>query len=356
MKCLSNINRTVIPNDIISVYLRLYKSIGNNEYNHRTLESDYQVMVRQTVANDVHFFAKIFGLKVSEGRIKSLIYKNVLPKNKEEQLILNLNVAFTKIHKETASFELLPNEIFDMLKFIYKDVVSDSKLQFNKTEKTNSKVTLLSSKVTSKREVLENMIKIYNDEAYIENFELSFLISNLYIDFINSNIFVDKNEEIGLILLYVMLLTSDYEVFEYISFFERIYKRINEFDDNVIRSSFNWELGYAQILPLHKFINTISLNAYQTLNLLVRDYEFDQHLNKSDNVENTINKLDDVFSKDDIRDVHPYISDSTINRTLKRLRDEQKIRPLGKGRSAKWIKLVQEKNKKIRFEQLDLDI
>jgi len=195
-------------------------------------------MVRQTVANDVHFFAKIFGLKVSEGRIKSLIYKNVLPKNKEEQLILNLNVAFTKIHKETASFELLPNEIFDMLKFIYKDVVSDSKLQFNKTEKTNSKVTLLSSKVTSKREVLENMIKIYNDEAYIENFELSFLISNLYIDFINSNIFVDKNEEIGLILLYVMLLTSDYEVFEYISFFESIYQKHGEFKKVVMSSSF----------------------------------------------------------------------------------------------------------------------
>ena len=36
-------------------------------------------------------------------------------------------------------------------------------------------------------------------------------------------------------------------------------------------------------------------------------------------------KLDEIFTKDDIRNIHPYISDSTINRTLKRLRDENKI-------------------------------
>jgi len=96
--------------------------------------------------------------------------------------------------------------------------------------------------------------------------------------------------------------------------------------------------------------------AYDQINELIRNYEFDSQLNKSNNIENTINKLPDVFSKDDIRNVHPYISDSTINRTLKRLRDDEKIRPLGKGRSAKWIKLYKSTNKKIAFEQLDLKL
>ena len=95
---------------------------------------------------------------------------------------------------------------------------------------------------------------------------------------------------------------------------------------------------------------------YDKMKNIIRDYEFDSNLNKSNNVENTINKLEEIFTKDDIRNVHPYISDSTINRTLKRLRDENKIRPLGKGRSAKWIKLVQTDKKKLKFEQLDLNI
>lgn len=356
MKCLNNIYRTQIPNDIITNYIKLYKSIGNNHYNHKTLESDNQVMVRQTVASDVHFFAQLFGLKVSDGRIKSLIYKGVLPKNKDEKLIINLNQAFTKIHKETSTFELLTNEIFDMLKFIYKDVVNESKLQFNKMEKTTKRVSLLSSKFTSKREVLDELIKSFNEIKAENQYEISFVISNFYIDFVKSEIFATKNEEVALILLYVLLLTNGYEVFEYISFFETIYQNTEEFKKVVMASSFNWEEGFASTLQLHRFILNVALLSYDHVNSLIRDYEFDSNLNKSNNVENTINKLEDVFSKDDIRNIHPYISDSTINRTLKRLRDEDKIRPLGKGRSAKWIKLYTSPNKKINYEQLDLKI
>ena len=88
MKCLQNISRNTIPNDIVMNYLKLYKAIGNNSYNHRILEADNEVMVRQTIANDVFGFAKILGVKISEGRIRSLIYKGVLPKNKDEKLII----------------------------------------------------------------------------------------------------------------------------------------------------------------------------------------------------------------------------------------------------------------------------
>ena len=79
-------------------------------------------------------------------------------------------------------------------------------------------------------------------------------------------------------------------------------------------------------------------------------------MNKSNNIENTINKLEDVFTKDEIRLLHPYISDSTINRTLKRMRDEELIRPLGKGRSAKWMKLYKTENKDKLFEQMNFQI
>lgn len=356
MNCMENLNRTQIPNDVIMDYITLYKSIGINRHNHELLEGDYEVMVRQTVRNDTYFFAKIFQIKVTDSRFKSLIYKGVKPKNKEEKLVLNIFNAFTKIHDESSTFELLVSEVQDLMKFLYGDMLPATKLQFRKIERKERTTSLLTSKNSSTRDSIDQLIGLFNSAMRHQQYEVSYIIMNLYIDFINIKPFHEKNDEIGLLIMFILLIGNGFEVFEYISFFEKIYKRINDFDNNVIRSSFNWELGYAQILPLHKFVLEISLDAYQTLNSLVRDYEFDQHLNKSDNVENTINKLEDVFSKDDIRDVHPYISDSTINRTLKRLRDEQKIRPLGKGRSAKWIKLVKEKNKKIRFEQLDLDI
>lgn len=352
MKCLMNINRTQIPNDIMMTYIKLYKSIGNNPYHHRTLESDNAVMVRQTVTNDVVSIAKILNLQVSEGRIKSLIYKGVLPKNKSETLILNLYETFTKIHKETHTFDLHTNEVFDMINFVYHNVVNEKKIQFKKFEKNNKKVSLLSGNVVSKRDTLDKLIETYQEVIKEERFETSFIIINFYIDFLKSEIFVDKNEEIGLLLLYILLITNDFEVFEYVSFFDLLQQNFTEFTQVKLESSFNWEEGYAQTLSLHRFILKISNVAYDIINSLIRDYEFDSNLNKSNNVENTINKLDEIFTKDDIRNIHPYISDSTINRTLKRLRDEDKIRPLGKGRSAKWIKLEKGPEKKMNYEQV----
>ncbi|MCK5761408.1 MAG: hypothetical protein KAH16_00765 [Candidatus Izimaplasma sp.] len=356
MKCLTNLDRTQIPHDIVMSYINIYKSIGINHYNHETLSSDYPVMVRQTVSTDTHFFTKIFALNVSNSRLKSLIYKDVLPKNKDERYVLNLKKAFSKIHNENSTFELLTNEIFDVFKFLYKDILPDSKLQFRKIDRKSNKISLLAGNYTSTRESLEELIKLFNVKVKEQKYEVSFIIENFYIDFINMNPFVEKNKELGLILLYILLLTNSYEVFEYISFMEIIAKNKTAFELEVRNASFNWTEGFSQLLPLHRFFLKVSSYAYDQINELIRNYEFDSQLNKSNNIENTINKLPDVFSKDEIRNVHPYISDSTINRTLKRLRDDEIIRPLGKGRSAKWIKLIKSSNKKISFEQLDLKL
>ena len=356
MNCMENLRRSQIPNDVVIDYITLYKSIGINRNNHDMLISDYDVMVRQTVRNDTYYFAKMFQINVTDSRFKSLIYKNVKPKNKDEKLILNLKSVFTKIHKEASSFELLVTEVQDLMKFLYNDILISSKLQFRKIERKERNVNLLTSKHTSTRESIDQLIQLFNQEIKNNNYEVSYIIMNFYIDFINIKPFYDKNKEIGLILMYVLLVANDFEVYEYISFMQQIHKNKVVFDQVVLQSTFNWEVGYAQIIPLHQFIINISIDSYQTLNYLVRDYEFDKQLNKSNNIENTINKLDDTFSKDDIRNIHPYISDSTINRTLKRLREDGRIRPLGKGRSAKWIKLYKLDDKKLRFEQLDLNL
>ena len=80
------------------------------------------------------------------------------------------------------------------------------------------------------------------------------------------------------------------------------------------------------------------LEAYGRADKIIKEYKIDQNLSKGDNIEHTINKLQNIFTKDQIRLIHPYVSESTINRALQKLRDENKIKPLGKGRSAKWIK------------------
>jgi len=61
-----------------------------------------------------------------------------------------------------------------------------------------------------------------------------------------------------------------------------------------------------------------------------------------------------VFTRDMIKEQCPQLSDSTINRALKRLKDENKIRPNGTGRSATWVKLVEEEMFGTRGRQTDI--
>jgi Fic family protein len=356
LKCMENLFRAQIPNETTMEYLRLYKQIGKNEYIRDVFEQDLEVMIRQTVRKDTYFFLKYFDVTISDTRFKNLVDKDVKPKNRVEQMIKNLHNAFTKIHAESAHFELFATEAQDLLKYLYGDMLSQKKMQFRKLKHDPRTSNIWSIKVSSTRDVLDQMVQLYKRSFQHPEYEASYIILAFYIDFLHVKPFEDKNEEIALLLMYLLLLANDYGVYDYISFFEILYQNKERFNEALVQAGFNWELGFSLLLPLHELIIQTTIDAYEKLEYLVRDYQFDSKLNKSDNVENTINKLDEVFSKDEIRAIHPYISDSTINRTLKRLREENKIRPLGKGRSAKWIKLNHQPNKKFTFQQLDLDI
>ena len=141
------------------------------------------------------------------------------------------------------------------------------------------------------------------------------------------------------VLLYLLLLKADVQAVLYVSLFEMIYENKKEFDDLLKQACFAYNEGLPQILPFVRFFTKLILKLYERTDMIIKSYESDQNINKGDNIENTIMNLPNIFTKDEIRLIHPYVSESTINRALTKLRDENIIRPLGKGRSAKWLKV-----------------
>ncbi len=357
MYCLKNIERVVMPNDIVKLYTQLYPFIGRNDAMLKTVSKDHDVLVGETIRLDTAFAMRLFGVELADPRFKSLVVKDAGAKNKTERFVKNLKRAFDKIHKETNTFELRETEIRDLLHFLYRDVEPDARLRHAKTERKREKTTdLLSSHHPTKREALETLIDDFRRLLAKSDFEPIFLSVNFYIDFINLKPFLVHNDVIGLMTLYVLLLSHGVKSLHLASFFELMYKQQDRLEKHTQEASRNWEEGLANVMTLHRFILQKLLESYQSLHELLRNYTFDQETNKSDYVENTINKLDDVFSKDDIRRAHPTISDSTINRTLRRMRDEKRIRPLGKGRSAKWMKLYKSQKKASLYEQITLKV
>ncbi len=353
MNCLNNMDRITLGTDIVMNMIKIYQFKGKEFYYKEVFEADLDSISRQTIEKETIYFAKLLGINLTDQRKKLLLKKDAINKNKDELLFLNIKKTFLNLHLNVGDFEYVANQFLDLAKFIFKSV-RETSIGFDNKQVTLDRNSLIPErKQVSKREDFEKLLSKYEKMLRSENYELTLLITNFYVDFLNTKPFRSDNDCLGLIILYIFLFKEGFELFRYTSFFELIYLNKAIFEQNLLQAAFNWDKGFSQTTPLHQQIIGLLLTGYHNVEEILRDYIYDIDLNKSDNIENTINKLGELFTKDDIRIKHPLVSDSTINRTLKRLRDDNQIRPLGVGRSAKWVKLY--KNSKVDvYEQLKL--
>ena len=347
MKALMNMDRIQINNEMIMLLLSLYESKGKTFYYDDLFNRDLHAFEKKTMESNLIAIAKYLELSMTDSRIKLFAKKPMTPRTKDEFLLSNIKSSLNQLHKRPEDFELLVNEVGNLIKLLSKN--SDPIL-FNTYDLEEE--GMLKSKKHSKKDDLDKLMNLFEKNLKTRKYELTQLISNFYIDFLNLNILSKQNDLVGLILLYA-LLAKDFSVFKYVSFFKYFLKEKDGWKSGVITANYYWSSGYAQTDMVSRILLNILISSYEEVDDMAHEYIFERELNKSNNIENSILKLDEIFSKEDLRKRHPNVSDATIDRTLKRLKDEDKIRPLGKGRSSKWQRIVSG-NKKFGVEQLTL--
>ncbi len=333
MNCISKLDHYIIPNDIVVTLSKIYRFIGNNEFYINTLGSDLNRVIDTTVQKDAYFLSKILKLDISEARARLIIEKNSSPRNKEENTLYNLKDTLSAIQQKFQLVSLQSNEIFNMVNYIYSHY---NGIKFDLSEGGQSLLQSQSNK--SKRLILEEMNDIISLNLRSEKFEKITLFLNYFVDFYNLRPFVSKNEVISLVILYQLILIADINAFKYVSFFEMLYFDFSNFTDQLCKASVNWKEGYAQTTEFVRYFLNLVIKAYKQTDKIIKDYRFDSTNKKVDNIESTILSMKSVFTKEEIRIANPYVSESTINRALISLREQGYIEPLGKGRSAKWIR------------------
>lgn len=334
MSCIVNIDRFIIPNDIISTLTSIYKYIGKNETNEKTVGNDIHRIVEQTVNKDCYFLSKILNLEITENRMRLIVIKNSNPRTKDETKLYRIKEVISMIQIKHQDLNTQSNDLINIANYMNPN--HNIKFAYYEEDK---KAILKSQSMRSKRPLLDKINDIVNNVLAKDEFEKIILYLHFFVDFYNLQPFTDENESTSLVLLYLLLLKSEVYAFKYTSFFEYLFQSYDQFITELKNASFNWNEGLAQTLGFVRFATKLIYQAYLDTEDLIKAYEFDQNINKSDNIENTIYKLPNIFSKEEIRAIHPLVSESTINRTLSKLKEENLIKPLGKGRSAKWIKL-----------------
>lgn len=347
MNCMKNIQSNPIPQDIFLQMTSLYKLMGMDVYYNELFEKKKEFYMHQTAEENAKAFYQFFlpdFKSIPHARLHQLTLDSSSVRNKSEQLFKNILLVFNKIHYDSYErFELNLAETRELIHYLFKDVMDYPKYRVKKT-----KESLFNAKKTSYREIYETYLDGVEHILKKDKIEPIYLYVNFLIDFMNLQIYDFKyNHLLGALIFYILVLESGLNAAYYVSFFPKLLLKKETFLKLLHQSSFQWSEGLSEVMPLTKFIVGIFSDMYEDLEDLARDiaYEKDMAVKKTDYLENIIMKMPETFSKKDIRKKDPHVSDSTINRTLKRLQDENKVRSLGKGRSAKWVKIMGESNK-----------
>ena len=337
MKSIENLERINFPRELVYSLTKLYTYKGKDFYYEDVLKQYMPQIIKNTIEHDVIAATKILNLDVNENRLRLIVKKNSEPKTKHEIIVKNLKEVFTLIQKKGNDLELTSNEFLQLGTKIFKDVHRFSYLSDIVIETVNM---LQERKKVSRRDLVDKEIIEYSNAKNRLKIEVTQAITSFYVDMLNMNCFDMQNDFVSLMICYCLLFSERFNVFKYVSFFEYYYNHLSEFKKWEAESEYGWEAGFAKTDELNKIIIKSMLDGYLVVERMVDEHEFDKGLRKIDNVEGVIMKLGDTFSKDDIRLKVPNLSESTIDRALKNLKDEGKIRPAGTGRSAKWIRLV----------------
>lgn len=337
MKNLENVKPLGLNEDQIMDLLNLYQFKGKDYYYDNLLKGDSEAILRKTIKSDILAIADILKLDITDPRKKLLLKKDCEPKNKDEQFFINIKntlVRFMGFYRETElvsqEFQNLANSLFDKIENVKY-----------RTYRAKGETTgfLESTKLESMRNELSKMLDTFTSLNYSNKYEISNLIVNFYIDFKKQEIFTTHNDILAVCSVFVLLVTSGFTLFKYTSFFELFKKYQSKFKDAELKAMMNYDEGYSDTRKLNSLLVKLLLEGYDKVEEYINEYTFDGTVKKEDNIIGIIYHLPQEFTKDDIRAKDPLTSDSTINRALAKLSKQKKIRSMGFGRSAKWIRI-----------------
>lgn len=356
MNCLRNISSTLYKADLVKKLTDLYMHKGKDFYYEDVLKAYLNGIIQETIEKDTEYASRLLNLKISDSRRARIVKGNSSPKTKDEILLSNLKKVFTTIQKKGTKLydDLDDNELLRLAISVFEGVDSVKYASYEVLEENS--FTLYPEKVRKyKREEINEAIRIFKNGLYKSEIEATNLITAFYVDLIHMDCFTGYNDFLALLILYALLFGQRFNVFKYESFFELYYKNIDKFKVVTASAGLNWETGYSNITMLNTEIIDLMLLGYSKTDYRINDVKFDKAIKKIDNVESAVMKLPQTFTRKDIKDACPRLSDSTINRALENLKAENKIRSNGTGRSATWTKLVENESFQSRITQMSID-
>ena len=331
--------------ELLELIAAIYKEAGKQELYLKQRPEDLEKLVEIAKVQSTEASNAIEGIVTTNTRIRQLVEEKTTPKNRDEQEIAGYRDVLNIIHESFDAIPITQNYILQLHKILYSHmnnpVAGRTKTVQNYISATypDGRTAILFTPLAPYEtpDALDRICEEYN--RVIGNMELEPLIAiSVFIhDFLCIHPFNDGNGRMSRLLTTLLLYRNGFYVGKYISLEAKIAKNKDLYYEALYASQGGWHEGTDNPVPFIKYLLGTVLAAY-------KDFEdrFALIETKRSALETvrlaTQNKIG-RFNKQDIRELCPSLSVSSVEGALRKLVASGELKREGSGRNTHYYRI-----------------
>lgn len=331
--------------EILGYIAAIYKASGKQEMYLKHRPEELEKLVEIAKVKSTETSNAIEGIVTTNTRIKQLVSEKTTPKNRDEQEIVGYRDVLNIIHNSFDAIPITANYILQLHKILYSHMNNPmagrtkNVQNYISTTYPDGHTEILFTPL-SPYETLEALNKICEEyNRVIGNMEAEPLIAiPIFIhDFLCIHPFNDGNGRMSRLLTSLLLYRSGFYVGKYISLEAKIAKDKDLYYEALRQSQNGWHEGKEDVMPFVKYLLGTILAAYKDFEerfLLV-----EEKLPALETVKRAVQYKIGRFTKQDIIELCPSISVSSVEGSLRKLISSGDIKREGKGKSTYYVRI-----------------
>ena len=331
--------------EILGLVAAIYKEAGKQEMYLKQRPEELEKLVEIAKIQSTEASNAIEGIVTTNSRIRQLVEEKTAPRNRDEQEIIGYRDVLNIIHESFDAIPITQNYILQLHKILYSymenSMAGRTKNVQNYISATypdgHSETLFTPLAPYETPEALDKICEEYN--RVIGNAEIDpLIIIPVFIhDFLCIHPFNDGNGRMSRLLTTLLLYRNGFYVGKYISLEAKIEKNKDFYYASLRQAQTGWYENDEDKLPFIKYILGTILSAYRDFG--ERFALVEEKLSALDTVRRAcLNKIG-RFTKQDIRELCPSLSLSSIEGALRKLVLSGELKREGKGKNTYYYRL-----------------
>lgn len=341
----SEISNKKWDSEVLGLIAAIYKEAGKQELYLKQRPAQLEKLVEIAKVQSTEASNSIEGIVTTNTRVRQLVEEKTTPKNRNEQEIAGYRDVLSAIHESFDAIPITQNYILQLHKMLYNHMNNPmagrtkSVQNYISAEYPDGHRETLFTPLSpfETPDALNKICEEYN--RVIGNMELEPLITiPVFIhDFLCIHPFNDGNGRMSRLLTTLLLYRSGFYVGKYISLEAKIAKDKDLYYNALAQAQIGWYDGSEDKLPFIKYLLGTILSAYKDFQ--ERFELVDEKLTAVEIVRKATMYKIGRFTKQDIRELCPSLSLSSIEVSLRKLVEAGELKREGNGKGTCYYRI-----------------